>query len=202
MAPSALVSVTSFPAIGTTATLVVTDPEAGAAVRFIVERMLAELDLACSRFREDSELCQLNARPGVAVPVSPLLADAVEVALRAAQITGGRVSPTVGTAMRLIGYDRDFSSLPPAGPGPDRGASGLAPVIRISPVPGWRMVLVDRASSTVRIPRGVELDLGATAKALCADRAARAAAEATGAGVLVSLGGDIAVAGEAPPAAG
>jgi thiamine biosynthesis lipoprotein len=49
------------------------------------------------------------------------------------------------------------------------------------------------------VPRGVQLDLGATAKAWCADRAARLIAEETGAGALVSLGGDIAVAGAAPP---
>ena len=49
------------------------------------------------------------------------------------------------------------------------------------------------------IPRGVELDLGATAKALAADLAAAAAHKAVGGGVLVSLGGDIAVAGDAPP---
>ena len=48
------------------------------------------------------------------------------------------------------------------------------------------------------LPAGVALDLGATAKALAADRAARAARHAAGCGVLVSLGGDIAVAGPAP----
>ena len=62
-------------------------------------------------------------------------------------------------------------------------------------------VAFDREAATVCVPVGVELDLGATAKALAADRAARAAAEATGGGVLVSLGGDIAVAGP-PPADG
>ena len=51
----------------------------------------------------------------------------------------------------------------------------------------------------VRVPSGVELDLGATAKALAADRSARAAHEAAGCGVLVSLGGDVAIAGDAPP---
>ena len=61
------------------------------------------------------------------------------------------------------------------------------------------MVSVDRTRSEVRIPGGVRLDLGATAKALAADRAAAAAAAAAGAGVLVNLGGDIAVAGPAPP---
>jgi thiamine biosynthesis lipoprotein len=46
--------------------------------------------------------------------------------------------------------------------------------------------------------REVTLDLGATAKALAADRAAARASEVTGCGVLVSLGGDIAMCGEAP----
>jgi thiamine biosynthesis lipoprotein len=57
---------------------------------------------------------------------------------------------------------------------------------------------MDRRRSTVRIPAGVAVDLGASAKALCADRAAAAVFSATGSGVLVSLGGDIATAGPAP----
>jgi thiamine biosynthesis lipoprotein len=60
-------------------------------------------------------------------------------------------------------------------------------------------VRFEEASRTVLVPRGVELDLGATAKALASDLGAAAALRAAGAGgVLVSLGGDIAVAGEAP----
>jgi thiamine biosynthesis lipoprotein len=51
----------------------------------------------------------------------------------------------------------------------------------------------------VTVPTGVQLDLGASAKALAADRAATAAAAAVpGTGVLVNLGGDIAVAGPCP----
>ena len=65
-------------------------------------------------------------------------------------------------------------------------------------VAGWRTVRVDRRRSTVRVPAGVELDLGATAKALAADRASAVAAEVTGCGALVSLGGDVAVAGKPP----
>jgi thiamine biosynthesis lipoprotein len=50
----------------------------------------------------------------------------------------------------------------------------------------------------VSVPNGVRLDLGATAKAWAADRAARAAAAETGCGVLVGIGGDIATCGRAP----
>ena len=60
---------------------------------------------------------------------------------------------------------------------------------------------VDADAGTVRVPAGVTLDLGATAKAFAADRAAAAAAGATGCGVLVNLGGDLATAGP-PPAGG
>jgi thiamine biosynthesis lipoprotein len=68
-------------------------------------------------------------------------------------------------------------------------------------VPGWRTVLVNRLAGTVRVARGVTLDLGATAKALAADRAAARACDAAGCGVLVSFGGDMAIVGP-PPAHG
>jgi thiamine biosynthesis lipoprotein len=59
----------------------------------------------------------------------------------------------------------------------------------------------DPALRQVRVPAGVVLDLGATAKALAADRAAATIAAELGCGVLVNLGGDIRVAGP-PPAEG
>jgi thiamine biosynthesis lipoprotein len=62
----------------------------------------------------------------------------------------------------------------------------------------WSAVRVDRARATIQLPPGVELDLGATAKAWAADRAAAAAVGAAGCGALVSLGGDLATAGGAP----
>ena len=91
--------------------------------------------------------------------------------------------------MLRIGYDDDFETLP--GRRPASALQALA-------VPGWRLVRLDRGTRTVVLPPGVRLDLGATAKALAADRAAAAAHRATGEGVLVSLGGDLAVAGPAP----
>ena len=123
------------------------------------------------------------------VPASPLFLEAVDASLRAARLTGGLVVPTVGGALEAIGYDRDFAAVAVTGP---------ALRIDLRPVPGWQAVRVDRDAATVQVPSGVELDLGATAKALCADRAARAVVAETGSGVLVSLGGDISVAGPPP----
>jgi thiamine biosynthesis lipoprotein len=65
-------------------------------------------------------------------------------------------------------------------------------------IPGWRAVRVDLARMRLTVPAGVQLDLGATVKGWAADRSAARIAERLGCGVLVSLGGDTAVAGEPP----
>ena len=177
----------TWPALGTSATVLVTEPRALEAARHEVEAELAAIDLACSRFRDDSELARLNAAGGRPVKAGLLLLEAIRVALRGAAVTDGAVDPTIGQALILAGYDRDFSALEPR-----RGP------LHAARVAGWRMVVLDEARGRVTVPRGVKLDLGATAKALAADRAAAAACGATGCGVLVSLGGDIAVAGPPP----
>jgi FAD:protein FMN transferase len=183
------VATVTFPALGTTTVLVVADRAAAREAQSIVTAEIAAVDIACSRFRADSELSRLNAAAGQAVIVSPLFLEALDVALRAAALTDGRVDPTVGGAMRVLGYDRDFAEVERHGP----------PLqVTLAAIPGRFLIAIDRQAHTVRIPAGVEVDLGATAKALCADRAARAAAQTTGVGVLVSLGGDIAVDGTGP----
>ena len=190
----------SWRALGTLVHLVVTEPSCLPAARTLLEADLADVDLACSRFRPDSEILNLqqssqaNSQPSTRATaqastqqVSPLLAEAIAVALRAAELTDGDVDPTVGAAMSAIGYDRDFELISQNGP---------AARLTVRQVPGWREVRL--AGRTLTMPAGVQLDLGATAKAWAADRSAARIHEQTGCGVLVSLGGDIAVAGPAP----
>jgi thiamine biosynthesis lipoprotein len=120
------------------------------------------------------------------------LAEAIRVALTAAAWTGGLADPTIGSALISLGYDRDFAAIDPGRPDPP-----AEPV----PAPGWQSVRLD--GPLLRLPAGTLLDLGATAKGLGSDRAARAVLTATGnaGGTLVSLGGDIATCGT-PPADG
>jgi len=179
----------SFPAMGTTATVVVTDPRCLDQAVELLAGEIEAVDWSCSRFRPDSEIANVNSAAGTDVAVTTLFLDAVEVGLRAAIVTDGVVDPTVGTVMRIIGYDRTFARVAAAGP---------AISWDLRPVPGWQVVEVDPVRSTVKVPVGTELDLGATAKALCADRAAVRLAASLGSGVLVSLGGDISVAGSPP----
>jgi FAD:protein FMN transferase len=124
------------------------------------------------------------------MPVGPLLLEALAVAKRAAELTDGLVDPTIGRALERAGYDRDWDlmELDAAADGPPR----LTARRRSS----WRRI--ELTARTLRVPGGVKLDLGATAKALAADRAARAVHARCAAGVLVAVGGDIATLGEPP----
>ncbi len=176
-------------ALGTFCSVLVTRPKALEAAQRILSDELTAIDRACSRFRGDSELSALNRADGQRITVSVLLATAIEIALRAALITDGDVDPTCGHSLVRLGYDRDFDELA-------ADTSGLTKPP--APAAGWRCVEFDADERTVRVPSGVLLDLGATAKALAADRAADAVFERLGCGVLVNLGGDIAVAGQAP----
>jgi len=185
------VALKSWKALGTSVHVLATDAGALGRATTAVSEVLEDVDTAYSRFREDSELSRLNASPGRVVRVSPLLATAIDAAQRAARLTDGAVDPTIGQAIRVAGYDDDFSRV---------AAQGGPVTLRTWRVPGWKAIGFDRRSRVVFLPDGVELDLGSTGKALAADLAARAALNAAGAGgVLVSLGGDIATAGTPPP---
>ncbi len=172
----------------TRARLVVTNPGVLGAARELVDSYLADVDDAANRFREDSEIRRLVGRSGW-VTLSPTLTHLMAEALAAADLTDGDVDPTVGRALRRLGYDRDLRLV--------QGENGPLRAV-VQPIPGYRGL--ELRGSRLRVPDGVELDLGATAKAVAADRAARLVQAAFGTGVLVSLGGDIATAGVAPDA--
>jgi thiamine biosynthesis lipoprotein len=179
----------TFPALGTTAEITTLEAAALTDAVDVLERELAVIDLACSRFREDSEISRLSRSGGEWVSTSRLVRTALVAGIDAAQATGGAVDPTVGASMRALGWDADFRVV----------VSRAEPAsIELVPAAGWHRIEIDDETGRVRVPAGVELDLGATAKALAADRAAAAAWRSTGSGVLVNLGGDIAVAGPAP----
>jgi thiamine biosynthesis lipoprotein len=179
-----------FPVWGGTAVAVVTDRGGAIRAEELLRDELAAYDRVCSRFRVDSEIRELTHRAGTAVEVSPLLAQVLDAVLRAAELTDGLVDPTVGGALAELGYDRDFVELPLEGP-----------AVTASAAPGWWRLGWQPQSRTLVLRHGIELDFGATAKALAADRAATRIAAEVGGGALVSLGGDVSVAG-CPPEGG
>jgi FAD:protein FMN transferase len=184
------VAVAERDALGSDVRVAVWPAEGLAKALSAVDTELGQLDCQASRFRGDSEISRIQRSRDRAHRVSRGLAEALRVALAAARWTHGMVDPTVGGALSALGYDRDFASIDAdSWPGAGLPAKG--------PVPGWRLVALD--GTLMRLPAGICLDLGATAKGLGADRAASAAWRACGrGGVLVSLGGDIAIAGQPP----
>jgi thiamine biosynthesis lipoprotein len=180
----------SFRAIGTSATVVVFHPDEADRAEVILREELDAIDLACSRFRSDSELAYRHEQAGRPAVVSALLFEALTVAVTVAERTHGAVDPTVGNAMAALGYDCDFDEIPFRSSLQSRS---------LGPVAGFSHIHLNARTREVRIPRGVRLDLGSSAKALAADRAAARIAGQLGIGVLVSIGGDVAAAGPPPP---
>lgn len=174
------------PALGTTAQ-VVSDSRWSAAVLELVDGVLAGMDQVASRFRADSELSRVNSDPRPEVEISPALAALLRPALMWARLTHGLLDPTVGDALVRSGYADDFGEMDKDQPDP---------VEQERSVPGWRLLTLH--GSTLCRPPGTGIDLGATAKAQAADQAADLLGQQFSDGFLVSLGGDLAIAGTGP----
>lgn len=183
---ASLLSRDSFRALGTLNTVAVDEPGALPEAIAVVAGMLKKIDETCSRFRDDSELSDLNRHGGEMVYLSPLLDEAITAALTAAEMTDGLVDPTAGARVVDLGYATTFREVPPEGPAVD---------LRIVSVAGWRALDHDRVARTLLMPAGTKIDLGASCKAWAADRAADTVAARLGVGVLVDCGGDVAVRG-------
>ncbi len=139
-----------------------------------------------SRFRNDSELCQLNRQAGRPVPVSEVLWDVFEAARQADQRTGGLVNPLILDALLEAGYDRSFDQLDGStlDPEPWSDAVPVSPLLSIVAEPGTR---------TLHLPPGAQLDFGGVAKGWAAHQAMLSLKPHGPA--LVSAGGDIAISG-------
>jgi thiamine biosynthesis lipoprotein len=151
-----------------------------------VRTVMAEVGLAASRFRDDSDLARINAQAGRWVPVGPLTLELVETAVAVARRTGGAVTPTVGAALVALGYDADIETVT-ARPAAPQAPPGL-------PAPAAdEAVRVDRVLGRIGVAPGTRLDLGALAKAHAVDESVRRIDGRARGGVLVSIGGDLAV---------
>ena len=163
----------------------VTDPTKADVAAAMLREEIDAIDLSCSWFRSDSELASLHRDAGRPVRVSRLLFSALRTAYDVAAKTHGAVDPTVGNAVIALGYDRDFSEI----------EHGRDQPLEVAPrVTGYQYLELNESQRTVRIPRGVRLDLGASTKAFLVDKAAVDIADDLGVAVLVNVGGDIAVA--------
>jgi thiamine biosynthesis lipoprotein len=159
-------------------------PDAGGAV----ERAFGwfrEVEACCTRFDPGSEAMRLAGRIGVPVPASDILFEAVQFAVAVAGTTGGAFDPTVGARMEARGFNREHRTGRIVGttPAPSAGAS-------------YRDIRLDPRGRTITLLRPLILDLGAVAKGLAIDLAARELRPFVN--FAIDAGGDLYLGGHAP----
>ena len=120
------------------------------------------VEACCSRFDPASELTQLSTHAGIAVEASPMLYEAVQFAVAVAEETGGAFDPTVGRAMVARGFNREYST-----------GRVAPPPAAIADAVTFRDIDLDPSRRTITLRRPMLLDLGAVAKGLAIDTAAR-----------------------------
>ena len=194
------------------------------AVQQSVERAFdwfRQIEEICTRFDPQSEVMRLAAQPGVAVPVSTVLFEAVRFALAVAGESRGAFDPTVGRAMEQRGFNEEYKTRravhtdlgaisgrrrtglaegardarkgkPRALPENTEENAALAPEVNSSSV-SYKDVLLDPDRRTITLFRPLILDLGAVAKGLAIDMAAKELAPFEN--FCIDAGGDIFVSG-------
>ena len=136
------------------------------------------VEQVCTRFDPDSELCRLTMRPAEPVVVSDLLLEAVRFALEVAHVSGGAFDPTQGATAQRRGFNREHRT------------GAIVPVMVEPAVDvSYRDVTLDVEHRTITLQRPLLLDLGAVAKGLAIDLAARELQSCGG--VAIDAGGDL-----------
>jgi thiamine biosynthesis lipoprotein len=153
-----------------------------------VER-IDDLEGRWSRFRPDSEISLLNGLPNLPIEVSPETYDLITRAVYAWEVTGGAFDPTVLPSLLAYGYDRSYEHI-------DASPNAALPIL--APAPGCSGIVTDPSSRSVVLPSGVTIDPGGIGKGLAADIVVAELLTAGAAGAMVSLGGDVRVAGRPP----
>jgi thiamine biosynthesis lipoprotein len=159
------------------------------------EAFFHQFEARFSRFLPDSELSVLNNASGAPAWVSPEMAELVEAALQAAELSGGVFDPTVIDALEAAGYDQSIEVVRARSSGlvgdTRPGAGGVRWITG-----RWAGVTVDRSWNMIALPRGIRLDLGGIGKGWAVDRAAEML-RPLGPG-MVNAGGDLRAWGDDP----
>jgi thiamine biosynthesis lipoprotein len=149
------------------------------------------MDVTCARFSSTSELTKVNRSGGKWVPISSLLGSVIDVAIGAAEYTGGAVDPTTPRMFEVLGTHPEHERWSRS----DRQVPLGAPA---APAGRWRTVDRHPSGRAVRLGPGVHMDLDVIASALCVDRAAARVVEELGGGAMVRVGRNVVAAGAAP----
>jgi FAD:protein FMN transferase len=152
-------------------------------------RRLDHLEQRWSRFLPGSDITRLNRHPGIPIPVDPDTLALIAAMIDGWRLTHGRYDPTLLPALAAAGYAASIDN---------PGATTLLPADTTGGAAGLLDITVDRTAGTVTLPPGLTLDPGGIGKGLAADLVVGQLLDHGAAGALVSIGGDLAMAGQAP----
>ncbi len=154
---------------------------------------IAELDGIMSDYRPASELMRLCQKAGgEPIPVSDDLFTVLAKAQEVSRLSDGAFDVTIGPVVRLWRLARRTQRLPDA----EKLAHARALV-------GYDRMVLDPKARTVQLKKaGMQLDLGGIGKGFAADAALAVLRKHGITRALVAAGGDIAVSGPPPDAAG
>ncbi|HEX4981181.1 MAG TPA: FAD:protein FMN transferase [Ilumatobacteraceae bacterium] len=153
---------------------------------------LEHLEQRWSRFLPDSDVTRVNTAPGRPVEVDADTLTLFDTMISAWQLTGGQYDPTVLPALIGAGYGASIED-------PRRVTSVPPGELRLGGMAG---VDIDCNRRTINVPPGVVVDPGGIGKGLAADLTVARLLAAGARGALVSIGGDMAMAGTPPSADG
>jgi thiamine biosynthesis lipoprotein len=135
-----------------------------------------------TRFTDTSELAELNRSAGRWFLTSPVMFQVLLAAQRLMDETNGLFNPAVLPALKQAGYDRSMDEI--------KNAPNRMGEVTLLVMQDFRAIELDPARQMVRLPEGMQIDLGGIAKGWIAEQAAHQLAGYAQA-CAVSAGGDM-----------
>ena len=151
---------------------------------YVAKTFIDECEQRFSRFLPASEISDLNRSAGAWLQISDDLMDMLQLSMKYYTETNGIFDPSILSDLKQIGYDRSMDEIRA------NGVSTPASVPNRTSRPAFHDISFDLANNRVRLPRGMEIDLGGIAKGWIVEKAAQLLnkyVEVCG----VSAGGDI-----------
>jgi FAD:protein FMN transferase len=150
-----------------TSVMLAAEGESAVAGVYVAKTFIDECEQRFSRFLPASELSELNRSAGNAIQISDDLMDILQLSMKYYTETNGIFDPSILSDLKRIGYDRSMDQIRAHG-------AGLSPgVPNRTPRPAFNEIRFDRANNRVRLPRGMEIDLGGIAKGWIVEKAAQ-----------------------------
>ena len=181
------VATATFRAMGSDTVVVIDGP--GHLLEQAKQRIV-ELENLWSRFLPDSEISMMNASSDWA-HISPDTLTLLDHSITAWEMTRGAFDPTILSSLVSHGYAESKTGSP--------GRTVLSQAPQRGPAPGPTGIEIDREALRVRLHDGTGFDPGGIGKGLAADLIASEAVTAGATAAIVGIGGDVRIAGSAPP---